>query len=270
LQAFFCGANRPRRYIQQVKVLPLVVGYVALSFVAYGQEQVTPMSDGQAAPGVGESGMVFPSAAARAAAELKAEERQRIFGVVPDFNTSNVYNAAPLSAPQKFQLALKGEVDPFAFVAAGLYAGLSQWKKETSEYGYGARGYAKRFGAAYLDAFDGAMIGDAALPALLHQDPRYFRLGTGPFAVRLIHALSAAYRCKNDNGRWTWNYSNLLGNLAAGAIANAYYPASDRGAAPTFERALTVTGEGAAGAVFFEFWPDISRKFVSHKKKVRG
>ena len=51
------------------------------------------------------------------------------------------------------------------------------------------------------------------------------------------------------------NYSNILGNLAAGGLANLYYPASDRGAALTFERALTVTAEGAIGSIFVEFWP---------------
>ncbi len=67
-------------------------------------------------------------------------------------------------------------------------------------------------------------------------------------------------RCKDDNGKWAPNYSNLLGNVAAGGIANLYYPSTDRGAALTFERALTVTAEGAIGAAFYEFWPDISRK----------
>jgi hypothetical protein len=255
-----------------VKIFPFLAAYVALGAVtgsAYGQEQM-PSADAEAGSPVVGPGTGLPSTAARAAAELKAEERQRILGVVPEFNTSNIQDAAPLSAAQKFQLALKGEIDPFAFVAAGLYAGFSQWQKESPEYGYGASGYAKRFSASYLDAFDGAMIGDAALPILLHQDPRYFRQGSGPFASRLIHAVASSYRCKADDGTWTWNYSNLLGNLAAGAIANVYYPASDRGAAPTFERALTVTAEGAAGAVFFEFWPDISRKFLTHRKKAQS
>lgn len=268
----FLGSSivAPRRYAQRVKVrvfLVISVLVVMATYPVYGQEQPPATPDPDATAPVTDSGLGLPSTVVRATAELKVEERQRILGVVPDFNTSNIKDAAPLSAGQKFQLALKGEVDPFAFVAAGLYAGLSQWEKESPEYGYGMEGYSKRFGAAYLDAFNGSMIGDALLPALLHQDPRYFRQGTGPVASRLMHAIASAYRCKDDDGKWTWNYSNLLGNIAAGAIANAYYPGSDRGAGPTFERAFTVTAEGAVGAVFFEFWPDISRKFLAHKKK---
>lgn len=203
----------------------------------------------------------------RAAEELRAEEQQRILGVVPAFNISNVSDAAPLNTGQKFQLALKSAVDPFAFVAAGLDAGLGQLEHASPGFGYGAQGFGMRMQAAYLDAFDGAMLGNALFPALLHQDPRYFRQGTGTFRSRLWHAAVSTVRCKDDNGRDDWNYSNLLGNVAAGAISNTYYTPADRGANLVFGRALTVTAEGAVGAVFYEFWPDISRKFLTRKKK---
>jgi hypothetical protein len=203
----------------------------------------------------------------RAAEELRAEEQQRILGVMPAFNISNVANAAPLNRTQKFQLALKSAVDPFAFVAAGLDAGIGQVGHDSPSFGYGAQGFGKRMQAAYLDTFDGGMLGNALFPSLLHQDPRYFRQGTGSFASRFWHAAISAVRCKDDNGRADWNYSNVLGNVAAGAIANTYYAPADRGPSLVFGRALTVTAEGAVGALFYEFWPDISRKFLSHRKK---
>lgn len=58
----------------------------------------------------------------------------------------------------------------------------------------------------------------------------------------------------------------MLGNIAAGGIANAYYPSTDRGVGLTFQRAFTVTAEGALGSIFVEFWQDISKKlFGKHK-----
>jgi hypothetical protein len=210
------------------------------------------------------------STSLRAAEELRAEESQRILGVVPEFNITDIHDAAPLSSGQKFQLALKSAVDPFTFVAAGLDASIDQSEKESPGYGTGMEGYAKRFQAAYLDSFDGAIIGNALLPSLLHQDPRYFRQGTGSFNSRLMHAIASTWRCRDDNGHSSWNYSNVLGNIAAGGIANAYYPANQRGAALTFQRAFTVTAEGTLGAVFYEFWPDISRKYLTKKKKLQG
>lgn len=223
MRTFFVATIQYGRYAHKVPfgaflAIACVLGLS--TFPAYTQEQ--PSADGD---------LGIPATAVGAAAELKAEEQQRILGVMPNFNTTNLHNAAPLSKEQKFQLALKGAVDPFAFVAAGLDAGLGQWEKDTPGYGYGATGYAQRVEAAYLDAFDGAIMGDALLPSLLHQDPRYFRQGVGSFGSRFMHAIASAYRCKDDDGRWTWNYSNLLGNLAAGGIANAYYAPSDRGRA---------------------------------------
>jgi len=201
----------------------------------------------------------------KAAAEIRAQEHQRILGVMPNFNTSNVQDAEPLSPGEKFDLAAKGAFDPFTFAVAGLDAGLSQAENSFPEYRQGALGFAKRFGASYADSFDSTMIGNALLPVLLKQDPRYFRKGSGSFASRVLYAVSSTVRCKNDNGNWGPNYSNVLGNVAAGGIANLYYPAADRGVGLTFQRAATVTAEGAMGAVFIEFWPDISRKlFPKH------
>ena len=136
----------------------------------------------------------------RAAAELRVEEQQRILGVMPNFNTSNVKDAAPLSAGQKFSLATKAAVDPFAFLAAGLDSSLSQAENDFPEYHQGATGYAKRLGSAYTDSFAGTMIGNALFPVLLKQDPRYFRKGLGSFSSRLGYALLSTVHCKNDNG----------------------------------------------------------------------
>ena len=203
---------------------------------------------------------------AKAAEELRKQEHQRILlGLAPNFNTSNVQDAEPLSAKQKFELAAHSALDPFTFFAAGVDALWSQAENDFPTYGQGAKGYAKRFGASYLDTFDGTMIGNALFPALLKQDPRYYRKGTGSFRSRFFHAAMSTLECKNDNRKWAPNYSNILGNLVAGGISNLYYPPSDRGVGLTFERAAAVSGEGAIGAVLIEFWPDISRRMFRKK-----
>ena len=182
---------------------------------------------------------------AKAQEQLKQQERQRILGIIPNFNTSLIPDAEPLSSSQKFHLAFKNTIDPFQFVVSGIDAGLSQRSDDFAGYGQGAKGYAKRFAASYADAFSATMFGGAVFPVILHQDPRYFRLGTGSFKKRLFYAISTTVRAKDDNKKWEPNYSSLLGNLASGGISNLYYPASNRGAALTFERAFTETAEGA-------------------------
>src|SRR5271154_1437318 len=197
--------------------------------------------------------------------QLRVEEQQRILGVVPNFYASYVWNAAPLSPGQKFQLALRTSVDPFSFVAAGVVAGIEQGQDTYPGYGEGAPGYAKRFGAAYADGFIGNMIGGAILPSIFHQDPRYFYKGTGSTSSRALYAISTVFRARGDDGHWEVNYSNLLGFLPAGAISNAYYPAGDRGLQTTLDNSAIALGTSAFGALVEEF---VLRKLTRHPPPV--
>jgi len=201
----------------------------------------------------------------KAEEQLKQQEHQRIVGVVPNFNVSYNEDAPPLSKGQKFRLAFRSATDPVQFGIAAFDAGMSQAENDFPGYHQGWKGYAKRFGAAYADNFDGTMLGNGVFPILLKQDPRYFRRGKGKVSARLMYALSTTVWCRNDDGSHGPNYSNILGNLAAGGISNLYYPSTDRGAGLTIERGATVTAYGALGGVFNEFWPDIARKIFKDK-----
>jgi hypothetical protein len=193
-----------------------------------------------------------------------------VLGIVPQFNTSYVSNAVSLTPGQKIDLAFHSSIDPFTFAAALMVAGTHEVFDDDTGFGWGAEGYGKRAGAAYLDAVDGTMIGNGFLPALFHQDPRYFRLGHGTKKHRLFYAIATSYVCKHDNsGRWEPNYSNVGGNIIAGAISNLYYPSQNSGWGQTITNGFIVTTEGTIGGVFQEFWPDLSRKFL-HRDPTHG
>jgi Carboxypeptidase regulatory-like domain len=186
--------------------------------------------------------------------QIKDQERQRILAIIPNFYVSYVPDAVPLSSKQKFQLAWKTMVDPVTFGVNGVIAGIQQSQNDFSGYGQGAQGYAKRYGALYADFATSTLIGNAILPSLLKQDPRYFYKGNGSVRSRLYYAIANAVICKGDNGHWQANYSAILGSLAAGGISNLYYPESDRhGAALTFENTLIGIGATAGVNVLQEF-----------------
>jgi len=186
--------------------------------------------------------------------QIEVEEKQRVLGVIPNFYISYVPDAVPLTSKQKFKLAWKTIVDPVTFAWNGAVAGVEQAQNDFNGYGQGAQGYAKRYGAAYADVVTGTFIGSAILPSLLKQDPRYFYKGTGSKRSRILYAIANAVICKGDNGHWQANYSSIIGSLAAGGIANLYYPAQNRnGAGLTFETALLGTGASAATNLFQEF-----------------
>ena len=189
-----------------------------------------------------------------AQAQIEAEEQQRVLGAIPNFYVSYVSHPVPLAPRQKFELAWKTLVDPVTFAATGLIAGIQQANNTYPGYGQGSQGYGKRYAASYGNAVFGTLIGNAILPSILKQDPRYFYKGTGTTRSRALYAIANAVICKGDNGHWQPNYSGILGSAAAGGISNLYYPAADRnGATLTIENTLIGTGGTAIANLFQEF-----------------
>lgn len=188
-----------------------------------------------------------------AEAEIKDEEKQRVLGVIPNFYVTYNPAAVPLHPRQKFELAWKLTIDPVDFGVTAAIAGIEQAANQFSGYGQGAQGYGKRLGAAYADSVTGTFIGQAILPSLLKQDPRYFYKGTGTRRSRVFYAIANAVICKGDNGHWQPNYSAIMGSLAAGGISNLYYPDTDRDASVTFENTLIGIGASAANNLLQEF-----------------
>jgi hypothetical protein len=230
----------------------------------------TPTAQGSSSSQTGAQQTGTQTQQQKADQQIKEQEKQRTLGVLPAFNVSYRADAVSLTAGQKLKLAFRSATDPVAFGIAFIVAGEHEALDDDTGFGWGIEGYGKRSGAAYLDAFDGAIIGNGILPSILHQDPRYFRLGHGTTKHRLLYALATNVMCKHDNThKWEPNYSNVGGNIISGAISNLYYPSSNSGIGQTFTNGLTVTAEGGLGSVFQEFWPDISRKFL-HKDPTNG
>jgi hypothetical protein len=186
--------------------------------------------------------------------QMHAQEKQRVLGIFPNFYVSYERDAVPLSASQKFRLALRMSLDPTTFATAALTAGVEQSQNDFSGYGPGALGFAKRFGASYGDGFTSMLIGDAILPSILHQDPRYLYKGVGSIRSRALYAIASVVICRGDNGHWQPNYSNVFGNLASAGISNIYYPSTDRnGARLTIDNSLLITASGAISSLLQEF-----------------
>ena len=187
-----------------------------------------------------------------AAEQVKAEEQQRIFGIIPNFYVVYDHDAAPLTTKLKFQLAAKVSFDPVTFFGVGIVAAAGQ-AGDHPNYPEGWKGYGERYGAAYANGFTDIMIGGAILPSLLHQDPRYFYQGTGTNKSRVLHAVSSPFVCRGDNGQTQPNYSTIGGDLASAALSNTYYPASNRGFGLFITNFLIGTGQRASANLAQEF-----------------
>jgi hypothetical protein len=190
-----------------------------------------------------------------AAEQIRAEEKQRLLGFFPNFYTSYIYDAAPLTAKQKFSLAVRGTFDPVAMLGVSIAAGIEQATNAYAGYGQGAAGYSKRFAAKFADGRSSDLLTHAVFPVLLHQDPRYYYQGSGSVKSRVAHAVTSAFVARSDTGRAVPNTSYFLGDLCAGALANLYYPKANRGANLVF----TNTAVGLAGRI----GTNLIREFLS-------
>jgi hypothetical protein len=195
--------------------------------------------------------------------QVKVEEMQRVFGIIPNFYVVYEPNPAPLTTKLKFQLALKTSSDAATILGVGVLAGINQ-AGDTPDYVQGAKGYAQRYGAAAADGLSDIMIGGAILPSLLHQDPRYYFQGTGSNKSRTFHALSSPFVCKGDNGKWQPNFSSIGGDLGSAALSNTYYPASNRGAGLVFQNFLITTGERMLSSMLQEF---VLHRLIPNREK---
>ena len=184
--------------------------------------------------------------------QVQVEEHQRILGIIPNFYVVYEPDPVPLTAKLKFRLALRVARDPMTAFGVAFLAGIQQ-AANTPDYGQGAEGYGKRYGADAADGFTDIMIGGAILPSILHQDPRYFYQGTGTKKSRFHHAFFHPFVCKGDNGHWQPNYSTLGGDLGTSAISNLYYPQSNRGTGLVFANFGINTAERIATSLVQEF-----------------
>ncbi len=132
--------------------------------------------------------------------QVKAEEKQRLVGVLPNFYTSYVWDAAPLNTKQKFSLTRHDIFDPGYLLGVGVAAGIEQANNSFAGYGQGAAGYGKRFAAGLGNRLITGFASEAVFPSIFHQDPRYFYQGSGSVKSRLIHALSWAVIVRSDTG----------------------------------------------------------------------
>ncbi|MEO6802980.1 MAG: carboxypeptidase-like regulatory domain-containing protein [Granulicella sp.] len=185
--------------------------------------------------------------------QIELQEKQRLFGVLPNFYSSYIWDAAPLTTKQKFTLAGHSILDPVVFVVTGIAAGIEQANNTFPAYGQGTKGYAKRYFADYGDELSNRMISSAILPVVFHQDPRYFYKGTGSKRSRALYAVSRALITRGDDGRSKPNYSHILGAFAAGAISNTYHEGSDRGTGLLLRNGFIAIGGHAADNLLREF-----------------
>ncbi len=193
--------------------------------------------------------------------------QKRMFGVMPAYGLVEAgMQPPPLTSGQKFKLAVQ-YLNPYTFAFVAVEAGVNQARNSPQEYGQGAEGYGKRYGAGFADGLTDGIFVTGLYPSLLRQDPRYYRLGDGGASRRLGYAVSRIAVTRQDSGRKAFNFSEVLGSFSSAALAVTYYPKSQRDFSSVAERAGVQFGFDAGFNVLKEFYPEISRKVFGKKHR---
>ncbi len=194
---------------------------------------------------------------------------KRAFGVIPNNRTTEASLAfEPISARRKMTIAAKDSFAIPIYFNAALFATLYQAENENPSFGQGFGGYAKRLSASFGDQMIGNMMSEGVMPSLLHEDPRYFRIGEGRKLSRTGYALTRIFVTRTDTGGSRFNFSEVLGNSTAVALSNAWYP-DTRTASENVEKLAMQLATDAFSNVLKEFWPDVRRHF-QHRHEVNA
>lgn len=163
---------------------------------------------------------------------------RRVLLLFPGYETIQdpVTPVATLRTKQKFEMAYRKTFDPSFIIESAMFAGYDQLANYGPQYGSGAGPFAQRFGYNAANLASTFFFTDALLPTTFHQDPRYFRKGSGSIASRIWWAFQSEFVAYSDKGKNMPNYANMLGFGMSTALSNAYSPASSNTLPNTMER----------------------------------
>jgi hypothetical protein len=202
-----------------------------------------------------------------------AENSKRILGFIPNFQTTNdvPQNQRPLTTKEKYILSLHQMFDFSAHIGNAFQSTIQQATNGQPHYGQGWNALGKRFLASEGDQVTSSLFISGMLPALLKEDPRYFRRGIGSPWSRTWYAMERTVITRKDDGRPTFNTSQTLGQLMSAAISTSYYPKQDRSVSSAFANTGMNLLYNSGYNVLREYYPDILRKlFHRHKDVAAG
>ena len=165
-----------------------------------------------------------------------------------------------LSGAGKLVFSFTEVARPITLLPALYSASYEQLFNTDPKYGHDAGAFGEKFGAAMLRSASVRVFSDGILATAFHQDPRYYRIGSGSFVKRSLLSVRQAVIRRGDDGSDQFNYSGIAGRAVAAALVTTYYPqpsVTGRVVGLTF---VTSIATDAGGNLVLEFLPNVIRK----------
>lgn len=174
------------------------------------------------------------------------------------FLSTNV--VIPLTWQQKGYLALHNVSD---LANIGTIVGISAFTvgiNAHTAYGPGLKGFAKSAGVSLSQDVTGQFFGAFAVPVLVHQDPRYFRMPQASIQRRIFYSISRTFVSQHDDGTPMPNYSTFATYTIASELANLYVPGIHPDGISTVSRIGIGLATDPANNLLNEFLPDVAKR----------
>ncbi len=120
-------------------------------------------------------------------------------------------------------------------------------------------------GTVMADAVDENLFTEFLVPYVTREDPRYYTLGRGGFAKRMVYSVSRLAITRNNNANNTINLSEIVGAGASSGVSNLYYPSVYTTWTKTGQKWLLQVAVDGLGNIAKEFWPDVNAYVFKNK-----
>lgn len=220
-----------------------------------------PQSDQSQTPNAAGNAQPSPSKPEDQSTPDANQQPKRIMGIMPNFRAVSAGTIPPPPTPkQSFIIATQNTFDYSSFFFVGATSLLAEWGGTHSQLGKGVPGFGRYYWRGFVDKTDGNYLVIFVLPTILHEDERYYSMGTGGFWKRLTYSASRVVITPDYHGHSTFNASEILGRGIAQGVSLAYYPSKSRTVGQYASKYGYAILRDALTNSFREFWPDISRK----------
>ncbi|HEX3893833.1 MAG TPA: hypothetical protein VHW46_14750 [Terracidiphilus sp.] len=202
---------------------------------------------------------------------LERQQPKRILGFMPNFRSvSGGSKPHPPGWKYNFVVATHQATDYSTFIFLGITSLTAEGTNAHPALGKGVGGFYAYTWRGFLDKTDGTYLSAWLLPSLLHEDTRFYALGTGhSIVMRSLYVISRQAVARTYSGHQTPNIAGLGGKALTQVVSRSYYPPS----ATTFSVLATKFGYSVMRDIAFssirEFYPDIAAHYIrKHRAKI--
>ena len=202
---------------------------------------------------------------------LEHQQPKRILGFMPNFRSVSTGIAPhPLGWGYNFNVASHQAFDYSSFIFLGLTSLSAKGLDEHPSLGDGPKGLWAYTWRGFLDKTDNTYLSAFALPSLLHQDTRFYALGSPHHVLtRALYVISRQAVARTYGGRQTPNFAGLGGKVLTQYISTYYYPASSEDFGVLAEKFGFSVMRDVIFSSIREFYPDIAAHVIrSHRAKL--